>query len=153
MKKYVYLCGQITGLSYQEARYGWRQQVVEAMADTDAICLSPMRAKAHLSDRTELSKWGDPDSVLSCPRGLTTRDRFDVQRSQVLFANFMHMGKISVGSMIEFGWADALRIPILCCMEEGNLHEHAMVADLIGWRCTSLEEGIEVLQAVMSEGM
>ena len=27
----IYLCGQITGLSGVEARFGWRQTVVEAL--------------------------------------------------------------------------------------------------------------------------
>lgn len=150
--KYVYLCGQITGLSYEDARYGWRQKFIESVAGTDITPLSPMRAKAHLEHVEELSQWGDPSSVLSCPRGLTTRDRFDVSRSSILFANFLGMDRISLGSMIEFGWADAMRIPILCIMEDDNPHQHAMSMDLIGWRCRSLEEGIAVVKAVLMEG-
>ncbi len=150
--KYVYLCGQITGLSYSEARYGWREQVVKELIGTDITPLSPMRAKNHLEAVQELSQWGDPSSVLSCPRGLTTRDRFDVNRSQILFANLLGMDRVSIGSMIEFGWADAQRIPILCVMEQDNPHQHAMVMDLVGWQCSSLKEGIAVLKAVLMEG-
>lgn len=156
MKKYLYLCGAITGLSYEEARYGWRKQVVEALAGSEIVPVSPMRWKTHLenvADRDSLSPLGDPESVLSCSRGLTTRDRFDVKRSHLLFANLLGMDRVSIGSMIEFGWADAWRIPILAIMEHGNRHEHAMVHELIGWRCHTLEEGITVARAVLTEGI
>jgi nucleoside 2-deoxyribosyltransferase len=151
--KYVYLCGQITGLSYEAARYGWREQVCKAVSGTNICAISPMRAKDSLSQVNELSCWGDPASVLSCPKGLTTRDRYDVERSDIIFANLLGMDRVSVGSMIEFGWADAMRIPILCVMEEDNPHQHAMVLDVVGWQCHTLEEGIAVMKAVLQEGI
>lgn len=154
MKHYIYLCGQITGLSYDEARFGWREQVMKAFEGSVVQPLSPMRAKAHLAGVRSLSEFGDPASVLSCPRGLTSRDYLDVKRSTLIFCNVLGMERVSVGSMIEFGWANALRIPIVCCIEpEGNPHDHAMVQELINWRCSSLEEGIEVARAIFSEGL
>lgn len=152
MKPRVYLCGQITGLSYQEATYGWRAQVYDGLRDL-ATVLSPMRAKKMLEETQELSCMGDPGHVLNTPRGITARDRMDTQRSTLIFCNLVGMDRVSVGSMIEFGWADAWRVPILCCMEPGNPHEHAMPLDIISWRCESLDEGIEVARAVLSEGL
>ena len=151
----IYLCGQITGLSGQDARYGWRKEVADALADTDIECLSPMRFKDNLMGVSSLSALGDPDSVMSNAKAITTRDRFDVQRSDILFCNVMGMDRISAGSMIEFGWADAFRVPILCCIEPDgtNPHEHAMAQDLIGWRCASLGEGIGVIRKVLGHGL
>ena len=151
---YVYLCGQITGATYDEARYGWRAKVTDHLHLFPNIqCLSPMRAKVKCgSDAESLSHMGDADSIMSCPRGITTRDRWDVRRSSLIFAN-LDMDKISVGSMIEFGWADAWRIPIIAVMPEGNMHEHGIVNELIGFRVQTIEEGMEVAKAILGEGL
>jgi len=150
----VYLCGQITEASYNEARYGWRADVVHACEDLPIRFLSPMRGKDHLEGVRTLSPMGDPDHALSTPMAITTRDRLDVIRSTLIFANLLGMTHQSIGCPIEFGWADAYRKPIICCIEpEGNIHEHAMLSTLIGWRCETLESGIAVLRAVLSEGL
>jgi nucleoside 2-deoxyribosyltransferase len=89
------------------------------------------------------------EGALSSPKGITARDRFDTMRSDLIFCNLMGMDKISVGSMIEFGWADAMRIPILLVAEEGNIHEHAMVNDMISFRAYSLKEGLDIARHVL----
>ena len=152
---YLYLCGQITGLGYKDATFGWRAQVYDALKGSGIECISPMRGKTHLLDVKDLSPLGAPDSVESNAKAITTRDRFDIRRPDLLFCNLLGMDRVSIGSMIEFGWADAFRVPILCCIEPdgGNLHEHGIVQDLIGWRRGSLEEGMNVVYNVLKTGL
>lgn len=147
----TYLCGPITGQSHDDARMGWRRHVYETLEGTTIKALSPMRHKTHLRHVQELSAMGEPNSVVSSPRGLTTRDRFDTTRCDVLFCNLIGADRVSIGSMIELGWADANRIPIILCIEPdgSNVHEHAMVHELTGFRCGSVDEGIEVLKAIL----
>ena len=45
----VYLAGPISGLSYEEARYGWRSEIL-GMIDGDIDVLSPMRQEGHLKE-------------------------------------------------------------------------------------------------------
>lgn len=150
--RYVYLCGQITDATYDEARYGWRARVGAHLNRLAEVrCLSPMRNKEHLKDGQKLSPLGRQDSVLSCPRGITTRDRWDLSRSTLVFANLDMGEKISIGCSIELGWADILRIPVLAVMPEGNPHDHAMVRELVGWRVQTVDEGIEVAHALLNE--
>lgn len=151
----IYLCGQIAGLSYDEARFGWRAEVVNALAGTDIECISPMRHMINQADTDQMSSLGDPTSVMGSARAITERDRFDVRRSDLLFCNLLGMDRHSLGSMIEFGWADAYRIPILCCIEKDgtNPHEHGMVQDLIGWRCGSLQVGILTVSRIFAQGL
>lgn len=151
----LYLCGQITGLDYKDATFGWRAQVHDALKGSGIECISPMRGKEHLLEIKSLSPLGDPDSVESNAAAITTRDRFDVQRSDLLFCNLLGMDRVSIGSMIEFGWADAFRVPIICCIEPDgkNPHEHGIVQHVIGWRCDSLEEGISVAYNVLKTGL
>ena len=117
-----------------------------------------MRAKMP-EDYTEAAQGsmhplGSGLNVLSTPRGITERDRFDTLRSDLIFCNLLGTNKISAGSMIEFGWADALRIPIILCMEEeGNVHDHAMVRAMASWIVPTLEEGIMVARAVLTPGI
>mgnify|MGYP005993650891 CR=1 FL=1 len=46
----VYMCGQITGASVSEARYGWRQQVHKALSPLGVECISPMRGRFEQED-------------------------------------------------------------------------------------------------------
>lgn len=163
MIQYIYLSGQITGASYEEARFGWRQVVHEEVSklfpDGRVRCLSPMRLKAHLAkvaDAASLSPFGDPTSILSTADAIVARDRMDVKRSSVMFLNYLGMKKISFGCAAELGWADAFRVPVICCVEpEGNPNDHAFLrgGGMVGWRCATLEDGLSVVRAVFSEGL
>ena len=156
-QKRIYLSGPITGLSYREARHGWREVAAQMITNSmpgEVEILSPMRAKRHLADHHDLSPMGDPNSILSCPRGITTRDRYDTMRCDLMLVNLLGAERISIGTMIEFGWADAARVPIVCAIEPmGNLHEHAISSDLIGFRCPTLEEAALVAIAILKGGV
>ena len=162
MTQYIYLSGQITGATYEEARYGWRSDVTRAvdhMFGGRVKCLSPMRCKAHLAnvqDAQSLSPFGDATHPLSTPDAIVARDRMDTKRASLVFLNYLGMKKISFGCAVELGWADAFGVPVLVCIEpEGNPNDHAMLVGggMTGWRCTSLEQGLEVVKGIFSEGL
>lgn len=155
MRKSVYLCGPITGLTYNEARYGWRQEVADILGDHDIDCLSPMRMKDHLSTESDtMSSQGYRWSSMSSQKGITARDRFDTQRSDVVLCNLLGVDKVSIGSMIEFGWADAMRIPIVLAMEDaGNLHDHAMAKEIASFIVPSVSDAVEVVKALLIPGV
>lgn len=147
--KSVYLCGPITGLSYGECT-DWRKHVAKELAD-DIVPLSPMRGKQYLEDcgRIEMSY---EKTVLSRAAAITCRDRRDVMECDLLFANFLGAKVVSIGSVIELGWADAFRKPIVFVAEKDNIHHHVIVDELCGFQVETLEEGIMVANAVLSEG-
>lgn len=152
----IYLCGPITGCSFEEAKYGWREEVFSALMP-EITCLSPLRHlhtdQLDTGDLKKMSPQGAKVGCLSTPRGLTERDRFDTLRSDLVFCNLLGATKISAGSMIELGWADAMRIPVLLIMEPGNVHDHAMVTALSSWIVPTLEEGIEVTRDLLIPGL
>lgn len=80
---YIYLAGPIRGLSYDEA-VGWREKVKQ-MLPRGIETLSPMRKKEMLAGEKEIK--GQYDGPLYCPRGFVTRDRFDVQRCDLVIMN------------------------------------------------------------------
>lgn len=153
MSKTIYLCGPITGCTFSEAKYGWREEVYDALTPKGIECLSPLRHlredQINTADQKSMNPNGASIGALSTPRGLTERDRFDTLRSDLLFCNLLGAQRPSIGSMIEFGWADANRIPILCCMEKDNIHHHGMVTAIASWIVPTLEEAIEITQDLL----
>ena len=150
----VYLAGPITGLTYDEGQ-DWR---LEAKAWLDAHGIdgySPLRAKTHLRELGVLDNAGTPDSAyiglnaLSEPAGITTRDRFDCMGRSMVLVNFVGAEKVSIGTCIELGWADAARVPLVIAMEEDNVHRHAMVNSVAGFIVPTLSEALTVCKAVL----
>jgi hypothetical protein len=156
-RKSVYLSGPISGLSYDEARHGWREYVATRLAEAGIDSLSPMRSKQHLAKLEMancLDPLGDPGSILSCSRGIMTRDRFDTTTCDLVFANLLGTSIISIGTAMEIAWADLIRTPIVCVMEpEGNMHDHCMIREAIGFRCATLDEAIKVTISVLTPGV
>lgn len=152
MAKSVYLAGPISGCSYGECT-DWREGVTAELAKVGLAAYSPMRAKNYLAHVQKLAadcaSYGSLN-VLSSNHGITTRDRFDTQRVDLVLVNLLGAKNVSIGTMIELGWADSVRTPIVCAMEpEGNPHEHGMVKDIIGFRLETLEEAVDTVKAIL----
>lgn len=148
----VYLAGPISGLHYAGAT-DWRDYAIGKLATVGIKGLSPMRSKEYLSGMADLDKncieYGEIN-VLSSPRGIMARDRFDATRCDVLLVNLLAADKVSMGSVMEIAWADLKRTPIVCVMEPGNVHEHAMVNQAIDYRVASLNDALHVVSAILS---
>jgi len=143
----VYLAGPIRGRSYDVA-VSWRNYV-SAQLLPDIIAYSPMRAKEMLRNALVIDGKHQIQHPLTVPRGIMTRDRFDVATSDLLFVNFLQASAVSIGTVMEIAWADYLRKPIVLVMEEDNIHNHAMVREAAGFIVSTLEEGIEITKAIL----
>lgn len=146
----VYLAGPITGLSYGGCT-DWREYAKKQLADVGILGVSPMRAKENLRAYGELI--GDEyfDEVLSCAKGITTRDRWDTTTCELVLVNFLGAPRVSIGTVMEIGWADLSRTPIIVVMEpEGNVHDHAMIREAVGFRVETLAEGLSVAKAILT---
>ncbi len=169
----VYLAGPITGLSYGGAT-DWRAQAFATLRNSGIVAYSPLRAKTYLKDETNID--GSPEAYqrkhpLSAPKGIVTRDREDVKRADVVLMNLLGAERVSIGSMIELGWADAYRVPVVLVLETGaqyevrgdrvatatdvvsvnqsNPHHHAMVDQLAGYIVPTLAEALYVVKALV----
>lgn len=147
----VYLAGPITGLTYDGAT-DWRDHANAELAEFGIKGLSPLRAKEYLRQVGALTGTGEEYAhlgVLSLPRGVTTRDRYDATRCDALLVNLLGAERVSIGTVMEIAWADLCRIPIVVTIEEnGNPHEHMMIAEAIGFRVPTLDEAIRVIAAI-----
>jgi nucleoside 2-deoxyribosyltransferase len=112
-----------------------------------------MRSKGYLSSESSLKdSYEHADglaSVLSSSKGITTRDRWDTSRCDLMIVNLLGTEKVSIGTMMEIAWADMLRKPVILVIEdEGNPHDHAMVRESIGFRVSSLSDAVRIAAAM-----
>ncbi len=147
VKPFVYLAGQITGLSYDGGQ-NWRLEAAELLASYGIDSRSPLRCKEFLRDIGVLNDNHD-FHPLSADAGIVARDRNDVMTCGAVLMNLLGTTKISVGTMIEVGWADAFRKPVVLVMESGNVHSHPMVRGMVGYRVETIKEGIAIAATIL----
>lgn len=147
MESLLYLGGPIIGGSFGDSN-DWRKYVESKMPPFIKV-VSPMRGKENLA-KVETILGPDEDFPLTSQKGITTRDRFDVGRSNMLLMNFIGAPRVSIGSVIELGWADAFRKPVLVVMEPDNIHQHLMVKEIAGFVVPELDQGIEIAVSILS---
>jgi len=146
MSKLIYLAGPIDGLSYDEAT-DWRKDVIKELEKEEIIGLSPMRCKYFLKGCSKLTD-KISDNALTSDSGITTRDLWDIERSDAVLFNLLNAKKVSIGTMIEYGAAGILNKLIIRVMEKGNIHEHAMVRRLSAYHVDTLDKGIRIAKSL-----
>lgn len=148
--KRVYLAGPITGCSFEGAN-DWRVEVSKRLA-SGIEAYSPIRGKTFLEGMTEIGH-EYPEHLMSSGRAITVRDRNDTFTADALLVNLLGATRVSVGTMIELGWADRGRTPIVLAMEADNPHQHPMVKDVAGWIVPTLEDAIKVVNLLLTPGV
>ncbi len=154
--KRVYLCGPIAGLTYEEARNGWRQEVSGLLAK-DIIPLSPMRQEGHLQEVTDpltAHATDHSDHFFARARSIVAKDRLDVKMSDIILCNLLGAKRVSIGSMIELGWANQQGKPIITVMERvGNPHDHLFVSEVSDFVVDNLSDACIIINGLLSEGL
>lgn len=146
----VYLAGPITGLTYDEGQ-DWRTEAIDYFAAHGIHALSPLRNKEFLRTFGKLNDQYLNVNPLSDDSGIVTRDRNDVKTCDCVLMNLLGAQKVSIGTMIEVGWSDAYRKPLIVVMEKtGNINEHSMLRGIAGYRTESLNEGMALAASVLS---
>lgn len=163
--KSIYLAGPITGLSYTEARNSWRAEFATLVPE-HIHCFSPMRAKEFLQSEQVLR--GDPgmypEKALAIPKGILERDFNDVRTCDAMVANFLGATKASIGTCCEFGFAYALRKPVVMVIEPGqegmvgthrgpNPHFHAFLTEIAGYVVPTLDEAAHIVTHLLTPGV
>lgn len=148
MKYLVYLGGPICGYTYG-AVTEWREYVRDNI-NRDIGTLSPMRGKEILKGKGLLETDESFMNTEICSvKGINMRDKNDVRRADALLVNFLDAHKVSIGTVMEIAWADMLNIPIVVIMETGNIHEHIMLEYACGYRAHTLQDGIDLIEALL----
>lgn len=150
----VYLAGPITGLTFGAA-IAWRVEAATVLEKNGHEVLSPMRGKDFILKRigeAEVLGQTYEDAPLASQRGIVARDHFDVSRADVVLFNLCGAERVSIGTMIEYGWASAFRKVIITAMGRANVHNHAFVRELSPYLVPTLPEALEVILAIGRTG-
>jgi len=108
MKPKVYLAGPIDGTTEDEAKQ-WRSDVSTMLEAHNIKGISPLRCEPPIDgvyDAKESIQQND--KRFGTARAIGGKNFFDVQNCDMVLA---YMPKISVGTVIEIGWARAFNMP------------------------------------------
>jgi nucleoside 2-deoxyribosyltransferase len=148
--KKIYLAGPISGLSYEGAEE-WRDEFRRKI-DPSIEAFSPLRGKEYLAMRGPL-EGSYNEFPLSTDQGITARDRYDCMGADLVVFNMLGATRVSIGTMIEFGWCDAARNPAIVIMEkEGNIHDYPMIRQIAQFRVDNLSDAINVANIILLPG-
>lgn len=150
----VYLAGGITGMTFNGCN-NWREYAIRVLAEHNIHGYNPLRAKDYLKAVNEqaglraMQKTYD-GFVMSTAKGITTRDHWDVMTSDVVLVNLADAKVVSIGTVMEIAWAHAYRKPTVMVMEnEGNLHDHPMIRESVGFILPDLDEALHLIKAML----
>lgn len=158
MKKKLYMCGPITGLTYNES-LEYRKHLEERLQDLGFETFCPMRGKAFLEQDMGNKKL--PNSFAHTKnshlpfvneQSIFMRDRFDVLNSDMIIANFLPVETVeienqivSIGSVFEIAWAMDYNIPVIAIMTKNNIHQHLFIRRACMEIVPDLETAINVI--------
>lgn len=149
--RYVYLAGQITGLTHDEAQ-DWRDAARLELRRHGLAGISPMRGQGALREHGVLTATVDHHGdAMTTPRAIMRRDHYDCHRANVVIANVRGMDRISAGTSMEIAWAYHAHIPVILVMEEGGAHDHVMINEAVSYRVDTVAEAIAVAVAMLGE--
>lgn len=143
----IYLAGPISGCSFEECT-DWRDKFT-ALIPQSIQCLSPMRGKNFLKGKGIISGSYESDGPFATRRGIMTRDFFDCTRAELIVVNLLEAKKVSIGTCMEIAWAFQTRTPLIAIMETGNIHEHPMILEAIGFRVYTIEEAAFISKTIL----
>lgn len=179
----VYLSGPIAGLTYEEARHGWRQDFAVGMRFGIKV-LSPMRHEGHLAEvRGPLEAAEQAGHFFSGSKVIVEKDRLDIERSDIILVNLLGASRVSIGTVAEIGMAFMLGKKIVLVIEDAgtvvigrqyvdddpkmgpdyaghwepvygsNIHDHPFVTIPASLRLNNLQDAIDAVNSLLSEGI
>ena len=143
----VYLSGPMAGLSYEQGTE-WRDYVKDKLGK-DINCLSPYRGKDYFKGQVITNQVYS--QVMSTPKAITIRDRWDTVNADVVLVNLTDYQKFSVGTIMEIAWADAARVPVVAVIPtESEYIKHPILTQCCAYIVQDLDEAINIVKVLLN---
>lgn len=143
----VYLSGPMAGLTYEEGSE-WREYVRDKLGQ-GVNCLSPYRGKEHF--KGQVIKNQEYTHVMSTPKAITFRDRWDTTQSDVVLVNLTEHFKFSIGTVMEIAWADQARVPVVAVIpQESEYFKHPILTQCCAYIVQDLDEAIQIVKVLLN---
>ena len=150
----VYLSGPITGLTYSEARYTWREAFAK-MLEPKVTVLSPMRHEGHLAEMGNVGIQPDnlPTHLFSHPKMIVTKDFLDIDESTIVVMNLLGAKAVSQGTLIELGYAYGKGKTVVTIMDEKNIHNSPFIPVMSHVIVNTMQDAAIIVNSLLSEGV
>lgn len=150
MDKFVYLAGPMTGTTFVECM-GWRYRTRDKLDESGITALIPGRGEEVSMRREEIiSSYHEAPLVLETAESIRSRDYYDVANCNIVLVNMLGAKRVSIGTVMEIGWATALDKLVCLVMEKtGNPHDHPHITKSVDWWVDNLEDGITVVKNLL----
>lgn len=146
-KPKVYLSGPMAGLSYEEGTQ-WRDYVKDKLG-VGVNCLSPYRGKEYF--KGQVIKNVEYTQVMSTPKAITIRDRWDTVNADVVLVNLTDHVKFSIGTIMEIAWADLAKVPVVAIIpSESEYYKHPILTQCCAYIVQDLDEAINIVRVLLN---
>lgn len=150
MKPTVYLAGPIAGCDKGEAN-DWRWQVSGKLRGSGIVGISPLRCEPLIGERYMV---GYEDPRFGTPRAIASKNITDVKLCTMTLCYMpraLNERRLSVGTLLELGWAHAFGKPTILVTDYQFLLEHPVVQANASWILGTLDEAVEVIVGVLGD--
>lgn len=145
----IYCVHPISGES-ADSVFKYYEDTQQLLTNVGYDVFIPMFGKSNL--RTELEfKSHDYRSPLSTNHAIYGRDKWMVNQSDIIYANFLGAKRVSIGSMFELAWASLLNKQVIIVMEQDNIHRHAFVLEASTIIFETEQQAIEYLTKLIKK--
>ena len=134
----VYLAGPIVGHTHEEA-FGWRERMADALQNMNIVAIVP-GADCELGEDGVLR-----EAQRKVGLRAASADNAAIKYSDVVLVNLLGAHRVSIGTMVELGWAREMNKPVLTVLEKGGLHDHPFVEWCSTVVVSTLEQALDIL--------
>ena len=136
-KIYIYLAGPITGKSAQSA-VQWRELIGNALegACENFVSISPLRCESPNEDGMYPVEyeWAFAHEV-------TEKNKLDVQRCDAVLAYLPDGNPLSIGTILEIGWARGMGKPVILVTNSDMVLNHPIIMADVPFRFDTRDKG------------
>jgi len=124
----IYCVKPISGESGEDV-FNYYEKIREVLVNIGYHVLTPLYGKGKLRTELEFKAHGYENDPLTTNHAIFYRDKFFVQQSDILYANFIGAKRVSIGSIMEIAIGHMLGRQVVVVMEDDNIHQHAFVLE------------------------
>lgn len=152
MSKFIYLAGPINGCEEGEAKE-WRKYV-QSKFNKGIVGINPLRCEppAACSTGKYAATYSDPKYGLA--RAIHGKNWLDTVACDFVLAylpKFANDRRPSYGTVMEIGWASAMKKPICLVTDDPVIVAHPVVNTAANWILNTLDESVELVNGIFTD--
>lgn len=146
----IYCVGGITGLSAKEV-FDYYDFIKDELKHIGFDVFHPMVGKDYMRNEEEFKSEGYTCSPLTEDNAIFNRDKWMVQHSDIVFADFTRSTKrASIGTCFEIAWANLSGKMVISVVPKGNIHNHVFIKQACSAVFETTDEALAYLKLLIN---